>query len=646
MLVKREQKKSKYPYIIGALIIAYFSLRVATLKEIEGSFRLEQINTVFDNLWRLDTPLIINENTCIFTGSILLLVTIIIVNEKQKIRRNLEKNTYGSAEWGSPEDTHPLQDKEFTKNQIFTKTERISQDMHKSGLNRNVTLVGRPGTGKSRRYYKPNILNANGTIAVTDPKGELLRDTGSALLSMGYTIKVLNLRDKYKSNGYNPFKYIKKIPKKAYSLNDLEDFKNIDEHLAEDDVLTLVNTIMINTKSETIQTPTGDPFWEKGEMLFMQALFFYILANYPPAKQNFHTVMELISLCESPEGESQSPLDKLFWVWEQKDPTNIGVLQYKNFKISAKSPKTMATIILLVAVRLGVFNIKEVDEMTDHDDMELERIGMPETGKIAFFIITDPNNNTFNFIASIFYTQLFSMIDTNASKFDGSLPLPVDLFMDEWAQLGEIPRFLEMLAYVRGLNCGITIGIQSFNQVEKVYKEGWETMLDCCDYLLFLGSKSKKTLEYISTLLGKKTWYKRSTGRTYSRQGSSSTNWDETGRELATIDELANMPKGKCILLMSGMRPFYSDLFDLEDHPRYPFLYEPWNKDETASNKYDHLEHMLLTDEEKQVKKIFSSLGLSFVKPDTSLKAHPVSKGELHNIKDEVILSTSKSINL
>lgn len=637
MLVKREHKTPKWLIVSCFILIGYFSMRLATLKELDGNFHLEQLNTVFMTIWKLNTPLIINKNTLLFTGFILIISAALFENERMKYHRNLEKNTYGSAEWGSPKDTEPIRDPVFTNNQIFTETEIISQDMHKSGRNRNVTLIGRPATGKSRYYFKPNLLNANGTVFSTDPKGELLRDTATPLVNKGYTIKVLNLREKWASNGYNPFKYIKKLPKEAYDIDSLSS-DTFNEHLAEDDVLTLVNTIMVNTKSETIQTPTGDPFWEKGEMLFMQALFFYILSNYPKEEQNFATVMKLLTLAETADGESQSPLDKLFWAWEQKDPTNIGVLQYKNFKISAKSPKTMATIILLVAVRLGPFNVKEVKDMSMNDEMEFERIGMPDTGKVAYFIITDPNNSTFNFLASIFYTQVFSMIDANASKFDGSLPLPVDLYLDEFAQLGEIPRFLEMLAYVRSLNCGVTIGLQSLSQAKKQYKENWETMLDCCDYILFLGSRSKETLEYISTLLGKKTWYKKSSGHTYSRQQSSTHNWDEVGRELATVDELANLPKGYCILLVAGMHPFYSKLYELKHHPYYDDLYEPWNKEETAGNRYDHLEQIRMSEDEKHIKQIFTSIGLPFVTLDNELKMQRVSNGELKRMEKDIFL--------
>lgn len=301
--------------------------------------------------------------------------------------------------------------------------------------------------GKSRYYFKPNILNATGTIIVTDPKGELLRDCGHSLKKKGYTIKVLNLDEKLASNQYNPFKYIK----------ELKTFDNILEkenyQIQEDDVMTLINTLIANTKSENIESTSGDPFWEKAEMIFLQSLFYYTIRHYKKNHQNFTTILELIRLSNFDES-GVSALDQLFDNWAKEEPNAIGVKQYKHFKVAASAPKMMSTIIMVATARLAVFNIKEIANLTNTDNMELERIGMPidnnssilqkinadsgkkiGNGKIAYFIITKPSDSTFNFLASIFYTQVFAMIDENAKRCGGSLATPLEIYMDEWAQL-------------------------------------------------------------------------------------------------------------------------------------------------------------------------------------------------------------------
>ncbi len=320
--------------------------------------------------------------------------------------------------------------------------------------------------GKSRYYFKPNILSANGSIIVTDPKAELLRDCGYSLKQKGYTIKVLNLDEKSESNHYNPFVYVKE----ARNFNDVLGYSDSKRQIQEDDVMSLINTLMVNTKSENIENTSGDPFWEKAEMIFLQSLFYYVIRNYDKRHQNFTAILKLIRL-SNPNNAGVSPLDELFNEWAKKEPDAVGVKQYKHFKVAASAPKMMSTIIMVATARLAAFNIREIAELTDTDDMELNRIGMPlddnsallqeinkktgkniGNGKIAYFIVTKPSDGTFNFLASIFYTQVFAMIDENAKLCGGSLATPLEIYMDEWAQLGEIPRFIEELAYLRGLN--------------------------------------------------------------------------------------------------------------------------------------------------------------------------------------------------
>lgn len=636
MLVKREHKGSKIIIFLIILVASYYSLRVCSYIELKGNgFQFSYLTDVLNNLWKVTEPLVLTPKNILISLFIGMFTWMVIATYLYQNKRNVQEDTYGNSDWEDSKATLQYRDKKYENNQIFTATEMFSKDMKISKRNRNVVLVGRPGTGKSRFYFKPNILNANGeTIIITDPKGELLRDCAMSLVNIGYDIKVLNLVEKWKSDHFNPLMYIRKINKHT-------DVSDNGEWIAEDDVMTLINTIMLNTQSETIESNTGDPFWEKAEMVFMQAIIYYIIFNYEDKDKNFKTVLELIRLAE-PDKDGNSTLSKMFDAWELKDPDNIGIKQWHHFRVSASSPKMMSTIIMTASARLAPFNISEVEEMTVNDTMELNRIGKAgDEGRIAYFIITSPNNTTFNFIANIMYTQIFSIIDYNASRNNGSLATPCQLYLDEFRQLGKIPHYLEMLAYVRGLNCGITTGLQSFSQYKELYKDNWETALDCCDYVLFLGSRSKETLEYLSSMLGKKTWYKKSSGRTYSKQGSSSTNWDIVGRELAFVDELARMEKGYCILLVAGLRPFYSKLYDLKTHPRYDELFESWDIQGTIQNKYEHEVERNKNKDMRRKQQMFQELGLGFVKIKPEFKAKKLSKYEEQNLEGSVFLGKS-----
>ena len=582
--VSKEKKKNYWLRAIVCLIVGYVGLRLASQGEIGGRLTLESIDYALDDLSPFNGNIVFTSTTLGVAGMAALFCLMCIETYSQTIKKNMREETYGSAKWGDSSQIKPFEDKNPYNNQIFTRTEKVSRNARISKRNRNILLLGRPGTGKSRNFFKPNILNANGSVVVTDPKGELLRDCGSAMLSKGYTIKCLNLDEKWKSNHYNPLQNIRRLTEEEKKASGgTSDF-------AEDDVMVLINTIMKNTKSDSIDTQTGDPFWERAEMLFLQALVYYVLNNCVTEQQNFNTVLSLIRDAQktSPMNEKQSLLSFKFDVWRQKDPDNIGIKQWDHFMGSAASPKMMQTIILTAVGRLEAFNLKEVAALTRTDDMELWRIGQPidaprdengyrTDGKIIYFIITKAMDTTFNFLGAIMYSQLFNIIDSNAKANYGSCATTVDLYMDEWAQLGNIPNFVNMAAYMRGLNAGVVIGLQSLSQLKEKYKESWETLLDCCDYEMFLGSTSKETLEYFSALLGDQTIHKQSSSRTYSRQGSTSKSDDEVGRKLATVDELKTMPENKAILLMSGnMAPFYSDTYILKEHPLYNLLFEPW----------------------------------------------------------------------
>ncbi len=468
MLVKKNKKSSKILFVIVFVIIFYYMLRVTTLVSAnDGIWNLEYFTVALNEIHKINTPIDFTSTNIVTSIGVALFVLMCYETYRMQIKNNIQDATYGSAEWRNPKDIESKRDDNFENNMILTQTELISKNMKKSGMNRHVILIGRPGTGKSRYYFKPNILSANGSIIVTDPKAELLRDCGYSLKKKGYTIKVLNLDEKTVSNCYNPFLYIKEVRNFDTILG-----KEIDNNqIQEDDVMTLINTLIANTKVEGIDSTTGDPFWQKAEMLYLQAIFYYIIRRYDKRQRNFTNVLRLIRL-SNPDGTGVSELDRLFTKWEKEEPDAIGVKQYKHFKVAASAPKMMSTIIMVATARLAVFNIKEVAGLTDTDDMELDRIGMPiddnspllkeinkttgkhiGNGKIAYFIITKPSDSTFNFLASIFYTQVFAMIDENAKRCGGSLATPLEIYMDEWAQLRRNTTICRRISIFKRVEC-------------------------------------------------------------------------------------------------------------------------------------------------------------------------------------------------
>ncbi len=670
MLVKRKEKNSFIIPILIFVLVFYVVIRVMTQIDVNGGkFDITMINEVLNNIYKLNTPLSLTAKNVGISAGIALFALMVYSSYKMSYKKNIQENTYGSAEWQSPSTLNKRKDKDIANNIILTSTEQVSKNMKVSHLNRNICVVGRPGMGKSKFFFEPNILNATGTFIATDPKGELLRDCGYALKQKGYDIRVLNLDHKEKSNHYNPFLYVRKVYK---TMTD-EDIEKIGEkeasqesRLKEDDVMTLINVIMSNTKSEQIQAQTGDPFWEKAEILFLQSLFYYILEEYKddPLQQNFKTVMRLLRLA-TPDKTGRSLLDELFIRFEEEyGSEHIAVKQWKHFKVASASQKMTATIVMTATARLGCFNIKEIEDLVATDNMELERIGMPidekelqdinkktpkksKNGKVAYFIITKPSEPTFNFIAAIMYTQIFQIIDDNAEKCGGSLATPLDMYLDEFAQLGEIPNFLQEIAYVRGLNVGIVVCLQSLSQLKEHYEKNWETLLDCCDITLLLGSNSKETLEYFVTLLGKKTWYKKSSGRTFARQGSSNQNWDVVGRELATIDELKNLGYGNCVMFISNIGAFFSKLYDIKKHPYYPLMYDSWVP-ETKKYFYDHNGNKS-DNEDEELENIMKELGFDNYSVIPNPKIEEISDSELKQIDvmdiaipDELIGSSQK----
>ena len=639
----REANVPAWLEILVIIIIGYLGLLAGSIVEAQKLSFLDALLKMSDSIYKI---WLIRISKTSLSYAFLGVVVSWVGFEwyKLSIFKNLKGSEYGSAHWNSPEYTKNIRENNVMKDWIMTKTEIVSKNMSKTGKNRNCLIIGKPGSGKSRYWVKPNVLSTEKeTLIVTDPKGELLASTGHALKERGMDIRVLNLQSKWLSDHYNPFHYIRR-----YDHEQLLEKYNGDEEavkraiadnqdIVQDDVMTLINTIMEATKSDTLDSSSGDPFWEKAESLFLQSIFYYILYNEPKRNQNFQTVLQCIREAKMDQ-QGNSPLGAKFEIWRKTDPNNVGIKQWDHFMVTASSPKMMSTIITTASTRLGPFNIEEVKGLTSDDTMDFDRIGKPgQEGAVAYFIITEPNNSTFNFIANLMYRQIFTIMDRNAKENGGSLATPCNLYMDEWRQLGKIPRFVENLSYVRGLNVGITIIVQSVSQLKEVYKDGWETIVDDCDYLLFLGSGSNETLKYMEEKLGKQTLTKESHGRSFGSKGSSSRNRDVYERSLAQAAEIARMPKGYGMLLIQGVDPFYSELYNLSEHPRYKELWEPWTEDkgkndpkfreseewqENHSHIYDHLSEIKKREEENKVGKFFENYlpGASLAYPDISFQ--------------------------
>jgi len=437
---------------------------------------------------------------------------------------------------------------------LLTKTERIS--MHNFKLNNNTLIIGGSGSLKTRGYVIPNLLQAHSSFIVTDPKGEILEKIGYFLQEIqGYKVRVLNLNQKHLSGGYNPFVYI-----------------HPERDGYEERVLTLIETLIINTNGGEKKENT-DPLWPNGERMFLQALFFFTVDGFVEEERNMDTVLDLMGMLQIEEEQDNydSDLDYFVEIFEREHgKDHIGVQQYHEFREKAPG-KTAKSIIISVTARLAPFRTKAIREMFSYDAMEMDRVGEEKT---AIFVVVPPTDSTFNFIAGMFYTQLFQELEycaTQVHKHEGQrLPFPCRFILDEFANTCTIPNFVKILAYARSFGIGITPILQSLEQIKKMYKDEWGVIVDNCNTLLFLGSITHEdTLEYMSKLLGKGTFDKRTTGRTRGRQGTSSQNWDVVGRELMDPSEIRKLPKEKCLLIVGGKDPFYSDKYDLKTHPNY-----------------------------------------------------------------------------
>ena len=481
----------------------------------------------------------------------------------KKYRKGME---YGSARWGCAEDIKPYADPVFENNVLLTQTERLTMNSRpkqpKYARNKNILVIGGSGSGKTRFFVKPNLMQMHSSYVVTDPKGTVLLECGKLLQQKGgYRIKVLNTINFKKSMKYNPFAYLR----------------------SEKDILKLVNTIIANTKGEGEKS--SEDFWTKAEKLYYTALIGYIWYEAPDEEKNFTTLLEMINASEAREDDEdfQNPVDLMFERLEEKDPEHFAVKQYKKYKLAAG--KTAKSILISCGARLAPFDIRELRELMETDEMELDTIGDRKT---ALFVIISDTDDTFNFVVSILYTQLFNLLcDKADDKYGGRLPVHVRCLLDEFANIGQIPKFEKLIATIRSREISASIILQSQSQLKAIYKDNADTIVGNCDTTLFLGGKEKTTLKEISEILGKETIDSFNTSETRGRELSHGLNYQKLGKELMTQDEIAVMDGGKCILQLRGVRPFFADKFDITKHPNYKYL-----SDADKKNTFDMEKHL------------------------------------------------------
>lgn len=450
---------------------------------------------------------------------------------------------YGSAKWASPKTVcKKYADKNYFGNKVFTQNVRMGLDGKKHRRNLNTLVIGGSGAGKTRFYAKPNILQCNTSYVVLDPKGEIIRSVGHLLEDEGYVIKVIDLIDMKNSLGYNPFHYIQ----------------------SDKDVLKLITNLIRNT------TPKGssnnDPFWEKSETALLEALMLYLYHYAPEDEQNFTMIMEMLNYAEVKEDEEdyESPLDELFKRLEITDPSSLALKQYKIYKQAAG--KTAKSILISVGVRLAAFNLEEMASLTKYDEMELDQIGERKT---ALFAIIPDNDSTFNFLIGMLYTQLFQMLYYQADYIhDGELPVPVHFLMDEFANVALPDEFDKLLATMRSRQIFVSIIIQNLAQIKALFKDSWESIVGNCDELYYLGGNEQSTHKFISEYLGKETLDANTYGKSSGRSGNYSTNYQQTGRELLTADEVRLLDNNYGLLFIKGERPIRDKKYDLLKHPR------------------------------------------------------------------------------
>ena len=501
----------------------------------------------------------------LLAGIVVAVVLKVLVWQKQADAKKLRKGIeYGSARWGTAEDIKPYMSEDPWMNIPLTATEALTMESRpkqpKYARNKNILVIGGSGSGKTRFFVKPNLMQMHSSYVVTDPKGTVLVECGKMLLKNGYKVKVLNIINFKKSMHYNPFAYIR----------------------SEKDILKLVNTIILNTKGEGQQS--GEDFWVKAEKLYYTALIGYIWYECVEEEQNFTTLLDMINASEAREDDEEfkNPVDLMFDELEEREPDHFAVKQYKKYKLAAG--KTAKSILISCGARLAPFDIKELRDLTSYDELELDMLGDEKT---ALFVIISDKDDTFNFIVSIMYTQLFNLLCDRADDvYNGRLPIHVRCLLDEFANIGQIPKFEKLIATIRSREISASIILQSKSQLKAIYKDNADTIEGNCDTTLFLGGKEKTTLKELAEVLGKETIDLYNTSDTRGTSQSYGLNYQKTGKELMSQDEIAVMDGGKCIMQLRGVRPFFSNKFDITKHKQYHLLSDYDEKNAFDIEKY------------------------------------------------------------
>ena len=543
------------PYILLGLVATNFgeAWRLAEGKEL-GDKIMSMMGTIpvaFANPLPSLHPLDLLVGLC--SGAGLRLAVYLRGKNAKKYRHGME---YGSARWGTPKDIEPFMAPKFADNIILTKTERLMMSNRppdpKNARNKNVLVVGGSGSGKTRFWLKPNLLQCHSSYVITDPKGSIVVECGNALLKNGYKLKILNTINFSKSMHYNPFAYVH----------------------SEKDILKLVTTLMTNTKGEG---SGGDPFWEKSERLLLTALIAYLHYEAPVEEQNFATLLEMLNTMQVLEDdeEYQNPVDLLFEELAKKKPNSFAGRQYKLYKLAAG--KTAKSILISCGARLAPFDIQELRDLTMYDELALDTLGDKKT---ALFLIMSDTDSTFNFLISMVYTQLFNLLCDKADDvYGGKLPIHVRCLIDECANIGQIPNLEKLVATIRSREISACLVLQARSQLKAIYKDNADTIVGNMDSQIFLGGSEPTTLKDLSEMLGKETIDAFNTSDTRGNSPSYGTTFQKMGHELLSRDELAVLDGGKCILQLRGVRPFFSDKYDLTQHPNYKLTsdYDPKN---------------------------------------------------------------------
>ena len=543
------------PYLLLGLVATNFgeAWRLAEGKEL-GDKIMSMMGTIpvaFANPLPSLHPLDLLVGLC--SGAGLRLAVYLRGKNAKKYRHGME---YGSARWGTPKDIEPFMAPKFADNIILTKTERLMMSNRppdpKNARNKNVLVVGGSGSGKTRFWLKPNLLQCHSSYVVTDPKGTIVLECGNAMLKNGYKVRILNTINFKKSMHYNPFSYVH----------------------SEKDILKLVTTLMTNTKGEG---SGGDPFWEKSERLLLTALIAYLHYEAPVEEQNFATLLEMLNTMQVLEDdeEYQNPVDLLFEELAKKKPNSFAGRQYKLYKLAAG--KTAKSILISCGARLAPFDIQELRDLTMYDELQLDTLGDKKT---ALFLIMSDTDSTFNFLISMVYTQLFNLLcDKADDQYGGKLPVHVRCLIDECANIGQIPNLEKLVATIRSREISACLVLQARSQLKAIYKDNADTIVGNMDSQIFLGGSEPTTLKDLSEILGKETIDAFNTSDTRGNSPSYGTTFQKMGHELLSRDELAVLDGGKCILQLRGVRPFLSDKYDLTQHPNYKLTsdYDPKN---------------------------------------------------------------------